>query len=686
MSIAHGAGGGETVFSAPPACYKETMSLRQNGVTGSIEGSGVFLGALALRVFHIAAIRSLPSFDHPYAGLDAALYVRLARLIASGALVPAELLHAAPLYAWYLGGVTRLFGDPFLAPRLIQAFLGATAATLLYVTTRRIAGPAAGRIAGTIAAVYPPFLLYEGTLQSAALVPFLVSLLLYLLVRAGSPRAHFLGGVVTGILVIDRPDALALLLFLPTAVAAAGRGKRRAASLAAGALLALSPVTVLSSLRAGGFVPVSAHGGIHLFIGNHDGADGRLSPVKGIEPTPAGFDVDARRLAESETGVKMTPAEVSRFWSRKAIAWMSAHPGRLIALAAKKFLLFWNDYEIPNNEDLYFLRRYSYPLAIPLPLFGLVAPFALFALVRWTVRGGSAVFPAALIAASLACAMLFFVTARYRLGALPPLIVLASAGVVAVTREIADRRFAGAFLLVPLVVFCNLPVRRFDFAAPESRLAGSFLAAGDVEGAREHYHRALDIDPARAEALSGLAEVYRRTGLDDRALAIYRRLLEIPGAGDDARNDMATLLASRGETDEAARLLEELIDRDPDDAAALTNLAAVRIAGGDPKSAEALLRRSLRIAPESEETLLNLAALLIRAGRRSEASPLVDEVLVLSPDSPRGLFNAGMIRALEGDARGALRFWDRLDAIDPGYPGLDENRERALRLLEGGEG
>lgn len=648
-----------------------------------MEGALLFLVALTVRLFHLSALTALPSFHFPYEGLDGALYVRLGRLIASGDLAPHGLLHAAPLYAYWLGGFFALFGDSLLLPRLAQTLLGAAAALLLWQAGRQIGGKTTGRLAGTVAALYPPFILFEGTLQSAALVPFFIALLLASLLRARSAKAFLLTGILLGLYILDRPDGLPLILLIPAGLLFARRTRRDCAILIVGAIVPLLPFTIMSTERAGGFVPVSAHGGIHLYIGNHEGADGYLSPVPGIEPTPRGFAVDAKRLAESDAGRTLSGAEISRYWSDRAVDFILANPGRFAVLAAKKFYLFWNDYEIPNNEDLYFMGRHSPRLPGPLPLFGLVAPFALFALFSAPRGGGARALALPFILNSLAGAMVFFVTARYRLPALPALIFLAALGAVALRNQLKERRFGRVLLLVPLLLLCNLPAPRFDFAAPECRMGSSCMQAGDEEGAEEAFRRALEIRPGFPEALAGLAELYRRHNRYDEAIALYNDLEKDPAAGRAARNDLATLLAERGDVVEAVAILQEVLAGNPDDDAALTNLAACQMQTGNYDRAEFLLRDALGINPDNENALLNLALVRARAGDTAEGAALMDRHLTIAPRSPRGLFNAGVIEAIEGDHAGALAYWERLHTIDPDYPALAEHIDRARSLIRG---
>jgi tetratricopeptide (TPR) repeat protein len=643
----------------------------------------LFFLALGLRLWHVASLRALPSFDHPYEGLDAELYTNLARSIAGGDLFPAGLLDAAPLYAYWLAAFLRFFGDASLAPRIAQALLGASVSPLLWAAGKRARGPMVGAIAGIAAAVFPPFLLYEGSLQSAALVPFLTTLLLVLLAaeRTGARRA-VLAGLVLGLSVLNRPDLAPLLLLIPGWLYFA-RGRRPALTFLAASLLLIAPFSTHASARAGGFVPLTAHGGIHFYLGNHDGADGTLSPVEGIPATPEGFARDARALARRESGRPLEPAEVSRFYLGKGVAWIASHPKEFALLLGRKALLFWNEYEIPNNEDLSFLRRYSAPLRFPLPLFGITAAFALYAATT-AFRGWrrAADVPLLLLLTVFGTGLLFFVTGRYRLPAVPVLILFAAGGSVRWAAALRGRR-AHALLLLPLLLFTNAPVRRFDSAGAESRLASSYLRAGDLAKAEEAYRRAELAHPGFAEARRGLARIRARTGRMEEALSLYREEARAGLAPRRARNDLAALLAESGRWEEAAALLDTLLDEDPFDATSLTNLAALRMQQGNDSLAAELLEKATAIEPDHVEALLDLALLRTKEGRLEEAIRLFDRHLMLDGSSERGLFNAGVARAMNGDLEGAVRMWERLERIDAAYPNLGANLSRARAALEG---
>ncbi len=644
----------------------------------------LFLFALGVRFLHIGALRPLPLFENPYEGLDADLYVALARGIAGGELYPPELLHAAPLYAYWLGFFFFLFGDgAFLAVRLAQALLGAAAAPLIARAARPIAGLKGSVAAGIAAAVLPPFILYEGTLQSAALVPFLVSAVLVASGARRSSRGTVGAGLLLGVLALDRPDTLPLVLLIPIGMIIAGFGKRRALLHLVGTVALVLPFTIASSVRSGGPVPISGHGGIHFYIGNHAGAGGYLSPVKGIEPNPAGFARDARLRAETDVGRSLTPFEINRYWSGKAWSEVGDDFPRALKRLGIKFFLFSNDYEAPNNEDLYYWKGISPVLNLPIPLFGILFPFGLFGLLflpRVRKEGGLC---GVILLTAAASAIIFFVTARYRLIAVPALIPLAAAGAIGFPSVMRRGPFPG-LALAGLLLFSNWPLPRFDFAAPESRMGFSYLHAGKFEEAGDTFRRALTIRPDFEEARIGLARVLAGSGDQAGAEEIYRDLLANgSGRRDEVGAQLSRLLARSNRLDEAITLGVDMVRESPDDPMALNNLAASLIRSGEDDRARPLLERAVTLEPDQEEARFNLALILARQGRLEEAASHIGQILRDHPGSKRALFNGGSIAARLADYDQARIFWERLFSTDPDYPRLGEQLER-LKLMESG--
>src|SRR5690606_10106647 len=96
----------------------------------------VFALALLLRVGYILEIRAIGFFDVPLS--DALVYDQRAQDIVAGDwLGPADFIHA-PLYPFMLAAVRAVGFESLLAPRLVQAALGAWSCVLLMALVRRV--------------------------------------------------------------------------------------------------------------------------------------------------------------------------------------------------------------------------------------------------------------------------------------------------------------------------------------------------------------------------------------------------------------------------------------------------------------------------------------------------------------------------------------------------------------------
>src|SRR5262249_30328887 len=147
---------------------------------------------------------------------------------------------------------------------------------------------------------------------------------------------------------------------------------------------------------------------------------------------------DFRAAAEAKTGRSMGPQEVSAFWFRQAFAHIVAEPGFAVRAFARKAVLFWNDFEISDNQDQYLLQRFSWVLRLPLLRFGWVAPLALVgAVVGWQCRAVRLLTAFAVV--YWLSLVAFFLFSRYRLPAVLALLPLAALGVTELAERLRSR-------------------------------------------------------------------------------------------------------------------------------------------------------------------------------------------------------------------------------------------------------
>lgn len=234
----------------------------------------IFGIALAIRFVVFAALCRSAYLDQ--LELDMKSYHELALRIADGQLRPTQVFYQSPLYAYFLGGLYRLFGSGLWVPRIANALLGASSAGLAYVLGCHYFSRRAGWIAALALASCGPLLLEEYSVLKTALVVFLLLLALALLVlhqSTGRRRFIVAAGISFGLLCTAAGQFLIALPLLVLCVAlqrAPGRLNLLSATLLfVGSLLPLTPVVAWNSSAGGGLLLTSADAGFNLYLGNN---------------------------------------------------------------------------------------------------------------------------------------------------------------------------------------------------------------------------------------------------------------------------------------------------------------------------------------------------------------------------------------------------------------------------------
>jgi hypothetical protein len=518
---------------------------------------GALALALGLRVWHLLDQPSYPWFFRPRA--DAYFYHANATQLARGDwLLDGQVLHTSPGYSYFLGALYALAGDGPWAPRVVQLVLGLGLVALVWDTARRAFGVRIAWLPAFAAAAYGPLIWFEGHLLSDSLGAFAHALFLWQLVRvttaARAGAASFaLLGLVWGLACVVRPNAL--LLGAPAAygvyAACAAepspkRFARAGAWVAAGALLAIAPVSLRNWIALGEPVLLSPHAGITLYVGNAPGATGTWHPTPEIPDSngPRGIYAAFHASAERAVGRKLSLREADAFWVRSTLAYMAAEPLSTLRLLAHKSHLYWDGRELHDIYDYEFARTLSPVLGLPLLQFLVLAPFALVGTGVLLFRSRSERAIALTVLATMAAIVIMFVTNRYRLPVVAPALLAATGLVCAVQqawREGARVRLAAIGLAFALACALAVPVavnKRFE--RKYYGLGKAWLAQGRPERAQWAFERSLAVQsdylPSREMLTGVLAERGDHQAALD-SLARWRALAEARGdAASLARN------------------------------------------------------------------------------------------------------------------------------------------------------
>ena len=681
----------------------------------------VFAIALAVRLVHVWQLRTAPFFDLLLG--DARSYDVWARQIAAGNWVGHEVFYQAPLYPYFLGVIYTVGGRSLLLVRIVQAIVGASSCALLADAGRRLFSNPVGIAAGLILALYAPAIFFDALIQKSVLDVFFVCCVIWLISRienqsairnpqSAIPRLIALGTAL-GALALTRENALVFILVL-AAWAFRTVSARAALMIVAGVAIVLLPVAIRNALMPdGGFFVTTAQFGPNFYIGNHPGADGTYESLRYGRGAPEYERQDATDLAEHALARKLTPAEVSSYWTDRALDFITSTPGAWLTLTARKAALLVNATEMVDTEDQATHAEWSLPLRILSPVghFGVLLPLAVLgAFATWRDRRKLTVLYA-LGLAYAASVVAFYVFARYRYPLVPFLTLFAAAGIVGLGRWRAERArplpfvIAGALAAVaanwPIVdahemravTESNLGValqgeHRLDDAvahyrkaiaiAPDyapafSNLATALRDQNRIDEARQTYERALQLKPDFAGAHYNLANLLLDRGEPAAAADHFQRALKTEPASADVHNNLGIALAATGRVDDAAAEFRAAFALDSTSAKALRNLGDALSTKGDADGAIDALRHAAGLAPADAAIRYDLAGALLENGRLDEAIAEFREAIRIAPRFAEAHNNLGIALGSQGKLDEAIAEFERALAVSPGFADAQKN-------------
>jgi 4-amino-4-deoxy-L-arabinose transferase-like glycosyltransferase/Flp pilus assembly protein TadD len=605
----------------------------------------VFLVAVTLRGMHLSQMERWAHFKVPV--LDAAFFDAWGQRIAAGDWFGSGVFFVDPLYPYFLGGIYKVFGHNLDAVRVIQMLLGGLSAVLIQRLGIRLLGGAAGFLCGLLAACYRPFIYYDALLLKSALKVPLTTLFLFFSVgvlERARRREALLAGVFLGLAILSRGN---LLLMAPVALLAflfSGnlKGPDRAVAailLVAGLTLVIAPVAWRNHRAGGEWVLTTSGLGQNLYIGNHPGNNtGAYVGAPFTRPNPDYEENDFKAEAEKRTGRRLTSGQVSRYWTDQTLAVVAANPWRWIVLEGKKFWLMTHAVEIPDNYSFDFESRYSWVLRLPFPGFAIIFPLGLAGIIAaWRERRKPGLkFLAGFTVIYFASLLPFFITSRFRIPAVPALIVLAVAGLIALGTTLRRRQWGSFALLLAVVIAVGVYTRRSPGWIPVAEIHFNFgtelQAKGHLKDAEEQFREALKIDPGFAEAYNNLGAVLASQGRADEAAAMFRKAAGLKPGYWEADYNRADSALRAGRTAEAAAILEKLAAERPDSYEANLLLGMARKRTGRSGEALEFYRKAGGLKPEAIEAPYNEAILLKEMGRIAEARTLLERLAREHPE------------------------------------------------------
>ncbi|MFL6197489.1 MAG: tetratricopeptide repeat protein [Thermoanaerobaculia bacterium] len=567
--------------------------------------------ALVLRLAHWWAVRDSPFFS--WLVMDSQEYDRWAQEVAAGDWLGSGVFFQAPLYPYLLAVLYAVLGRNLDAVYWVQMLVAVAGCWALYRAGREMGGERTGLGAALLAAVYGPFFFYDVQVLKESLAVSVTGFLLWALAggrRQRGARRWLIAGALLGVLALLRENALLLVPFLlPLAWNRedGGRGLlKRSGALIAGLVVALLPVALRNGVVGGDFLPTTFQGGVNFYIGNNARADGTYQPIVPGKQIPALERREPIRVAEAALGRELTPGEVSRYWLDQALAWAREHPADFLRLQLRKLRMFWSPYEWPDAVDYYYVKALSPVLRLPLLELGGAVVLALAGLFLARRRLGYFAPALLFVLGWMASTVAFFLFSRYRLPAVPALLVLGGIVLAELPAAWRTRRREAvvlggvcllAFLLPRILTF----EPRMDLV--HYNLGRLYEERGMPEEARDEFQAAFVLNPKDFLAALNLGNSAARRRDWLTALRFYQRAEALEPRSDDVQSNLGGVYLALGDLARAGEHLDRALALNAENLPALQSKALLLARSGDLEGARELNRRLLELDPGNPAAL-----------------------------------------------------------------------------------
>ncbi len=172
---------------------------------------------------------------------------------------------------------------------------------------------------------------------------------------------------------------------------------------------------------------------------------------------------------------------------------------------------------------------------------------------------------------------------------------------------------------------------------------------GKPDIAAQLIEQAAKFDSFQAQYPADLGEMYRASGKLPEAIAAYRRALEINPAMADAHCNLGALMQQQGDLEAAQNCYREALRLNGADAEAHCRLGSVMQLRGQWNEACAEYEESARLAPERAETYFHWGVCLAEQGNPLSAIACFQQALRLNPQFAEAAYHRGMARLALGE-------------------------------------
>lgn len=287
----------------------------------------IFLFALLLRLAFVLVYPQLPI------EADAGSYVDLATNIFEGngyAQNGIEETRRAPGYPFFLALIFFAFGKSLVFVRIIQAIISSLTVVLIYQLAKDLFNKRIAFFSVILAALYPPFIFYSGTILTETIYTFLIVVAFYLLNKKFNKKNSILFGTFFGFAALMRTESILIVFFTLFALFLSSKQKKKiiinGTIISLAMFLVITPWSIRNYTLYDQFFLINTQYGIDLAMATYPEYSRGETTY-----TPEIFIEDKNP----------TPVELADIYSEQAKEYLIENPLFYLKRSFVKFFKFW---------------------------------------------------------------------------------------------------------------------------------------------------------------------------------------------------------------------------------------------------------------------------------------------------------------------------------------------------------
>lgn len=198
--------------------------------------------------------------------------------------------------------------------------------------------------------------------------------------------------------------------------------------------------------------------------------------------------------------------------------------------------------------------------------------------------------------------------------------------------------------------------------------AATWAQSRNYQNAETCFRAVLSKNPESPTAHNNLAGALMDRGATEEAIVHYRKAIELKPDYQFANYNLGAALVQHGDLDEAVQRLKWVLQADPNDPRAYFTLANALSKQGNQNDAIGYYGRALRLVPDFPDAHTNLANLLLERGNAAGALEHYREAVRLQPNSPQAHYNLAVGLVRNGEPEPAIPELRTALQLDPNYP------------------